>query len=125
VKTISQIVTAVAAGALVLGAIALAPDPGAAQQRPNDPTRPDYQTGDATRPYYQRSQAGPTGQAGASRAAGSPHVDAHVNAHVEPGPDATADRTRRQEVRPEDARDDSRWTPGAERYTRPPHRWWR
>ena len=114
-KRFSEIVTLVAAGAITV-AVGVLPAP-AQDRRPADATKPNYQ--------YTPSRTERPPQSGA-------HVDAHVDYRVG-GTEGTdrSDRNGRDDrsdPRGRDERDqrrDSRWTPGAERYTRPSQQWWR
>jgi hypothetical protein len=117
VKRLSEIVTLVAVGAITVAAGAL---PATAQdRRPADATRPNYQ-------YTPRGTERPP-QSGA-------HADYHMDSRVggtegtdrKEGDRSDRDRGDRSDPRLRDERDerrDSRWTPGAERYTRPPQQW--
>jgi len=110
VKKNAHIVTVVAAGsvALALGVLAPAGRAPAADRRPADATQPNYQY---------------TPERGERPSRGTVHVDRHADYRVggteRSGPAADDDK---RDGRP-DARPDSRWTPGAERYTRPAHQW--
>jgi hypothetical protein len=110
VKRFSEIVTLVAAGAMTV-AVGILPAT-AADRRPADVTRPNYQ-------YTPKGTERPP-QSGA-------HADYHIDSRVG-GTEGTdrQDRSDRSDPRVRDERDerrDSRWVPGAERYTRPPQQW--
>ena len=121
-KRFSEIVTLVAAGAITLAVGALPAT--AADRRPADATRPNYQ--------YTPSRTERPPQSGA-------HADYHADYRVggTEGTDRSdrdrddrdrgdRDRGDRWDPRLRDERDerrDSRWMPGAERYTRPPQQW--
>lgn len=110
-KKNSDIITLVAAGAVsvALGVLAPAGSPAAAERRPADATRPNYS-------YTPRRDERPP-QGGA-------HADYHADYRVGGTDQADrADQRTEDERRDRDTHQDSRWTPGAERYTRPPHRW--
>jgi hypothetical protein len=102
VKKISEILTVLAAVAVLIACSAPAL---AAERRP----------GDATRPGYQQTPG---------RGERSPHVDAHVDSHVDYRVGGADRDARKEEARPDEReRERSRWTPSAERYTRPPSQW--
>jgi hypothetical protein len=104
VKKISRIITVVALGAITC-ALATGPGATAAERKSADPTRPDY--------HY---------RPGGDR---SPHTQAHADQHADYRVGGTDRSDRRAEEEARDARERSRWAPGAERYTRPPHQWHR
>jgi hypothetical protein len=116
VKRFSEIVTLVAAGAITVAVGAL--PAAAADRRPADATRPDHQ--------YTPSRTERPPRSGV-------HADYHADYRVRgtegidgSGSDRDRDRGDRSDPRWRDERDarrDSRWTPGAERYMRPPQQW--
>jgi hypothetical protein len=129
VKPVPQIVQTVTAGSAVLVLVLLASaSPGPAQMAPSGPTPPvpERRGAPATSPgsRYDAHQRGTEAQP----QQGAVFVDAHVDAHVNkaerpaPGSEPQAREERRHPWSP-DTREPQRWTPGAERYTRPPQQW--
>jgi hypothetical protein len=128
VKPVPQIVQIVTAGSVTLALALLAsPSPAPAQMAPSrlSPPVQERRGAPAASPsnQYDAHQRGTEGsqQGGAFVDA---HVDAHVNKAERPaGGDEPQAREERWHPWNPDTRQHPRWTPSAERYTRPPQQW--